>query len=172
VSRQHPKPLLANAGCSLLNYTALLDFSTRAWDSEAAESDESRWAKDLKALASTVEVSSHDIIGLLALISSSMINATPLPPYMKTPRPYELTEQIIREDREILGLHHILERGYAAFAVTQVCSRLLDDDLGKLLQNCRDLVGEVDFSFHIISSTASSSQTLLNADKNPKGKRD
>ena len=146
---------------------ALLDFSTRSWDA-----DSSQWAQDLRRLTSNLEIASHEIISLLTLISSSMTNAYPLPPYLKPPKPYQLTEQINQEDQDILSLQHILEPGYAGFAVTQVATRLLDDDLRELLKYTRELVGEVDFSFHIYSTTADSSQATLDTDMGLKGKRD
>ena len=42
----------------------------------------------------------------------------------------------------------------------QIASSLVSDDLGKLIKNVKELVGEVDFSFHIISSAESSDDSL------------
>ena len=62
-----------------------------------------------------------------------------------------------------------MEAGYANFAVTQVASSLISDDLAKLIENIRGLVGEVNFTFSPISK--GSSETLL-GEGGHKGKKD
>ena len=68
---------------------------------------------------------------------------------MKAPQPYELSNKLRVLDPDILSIRNVDEPGYAAFAVTQIASSLVSDDLGKLINNVRELVGEVDFTFHI-----------------------
>lgn len=39
------------------------------------------------------------------------------------------------------------EPGYSAYACLQVASSLITDDLARLVENVKELVGETDFSF-------------------------
>ena len=72
-------------------------------------------------------------------------------------------------DPGILGIEHFLEPGYAAFAVAQVTSKLISYDLTRILDIVKSLVGEVDFSVHVIPSANSSDETLAH-DKSSKDK--
>lgn len=55
-------------------------------------------------------------------------------------------------DHDILSLKHIAEPGYAAFAVMAISTRCIHMDLERLLAGVKRLVGELDFSFHIVST--------------------
>ena len=55
-------------------------------------------------------------------------------------------------DMDLLSVKHIAEPGYASFAVTQLGTKCVIDDLKKLLEDVRDLVGELDFSYHVVST--------------------
>ena len=61
------------------------------------------------------------------------------------------------------------EPGYSAYAVMQVASSLISDDLEKLVGSVRELVGETDFTFRV----GESDDTLTGDETNGgKGKRD
>lgn len=67
------------------------------------------------------------------------------------------------------------EPGYSAYAVLQVCSSLVTDDLRRLVEHVKDLVGETDFSFKVTDSTSSvDSGDTYGSDTvgNGKGKKD
>jgi hypothetical protein len=51
-------------------------------------------------------------------------------------------------DNDILSTRHVLEPGYAAFAVMQVSYTLLGDDLEGLLEEAKKLVGEATFDIN------------------------
>ena len=68
------------------------------------------------------------------------------------PEPFKLHTTLKELDREILGLKHAKEMGYSSYAVMQVASRLISDDLESLVNELRELVGEVDFSFTVNGS--------------------
>ena len=63
-----------------------------------------------------------------------MTNGNPLPPYLKAPKAYQLSEKLEALDPDILSVTHITEPGYSAFAVIQIASSLVSDDLGKLIE--------------------------------------
>lgn len=99
------------------------------------------------------------------MLSSSIQNAQPLPPYVHSPHRAQLSHKLEMVDPEILGLRHIAEPGYAAFAVMAVSTRCINMELERLLKAVKGLVGELDFSFHIVStreeSDTSSNETLV-----------
>jgi hypothetical protein len=51
------------------------------------------------------------------------------------------------------------QAGYAEFAVLQVCSLLVCDDIEGLVKSVSKLVGVVDFSYRVGSSSASTSSS-------------
>jgi hypothetical protein len=70
---------------------------------------------------------------MLSLLSASMANGQPLPPYMTAPQPYMLSRKLETLDPDILSLRHIDEPEYAIFAVFQVASRCILFELETLL---------------------------------------
>ena len=102
---------------------------TKVEDSSETES----WVHNLSLLIKSINITSHEITSMLSLLSASVVNGHPLPPYLKAPPPYQLTEKLEALDADILGISHIAEPGYAAFAVMQIASSLISDDLGKLI---------------------------------------
>jgi tRNA U38,U39,U40 pseudouridine synthase TruA len=93
---------------------------------------------------------------MLSLLSSSIQNGQPLPPYLKVPNPYQLSRKLEAVDSDILSLRHIAEPGYAAFAVMAISTRCISMDIERLLKAVKKLVGELDFSFHVVSTNTSS----------------
>ena len=53
---------------------------------------------------------------------------------MKAPEPYSLSARLEQLDPTILSATHILEPGYSAFAVMQIASSLVSDDIGRLIE--------------------------------------
>lgn len=60
---------------------------------------------------------------------------------------------------QILGMKHVVEEEYAGLAVLQVVTGCINMDLKKLLQAVKNLLGESDFSFHIVSAQNPSEQS-------------
>ncbi|KAI9716245.1 MAG: hypothetical protein M1812_005470 [Candelaria pacifica] len=158
---------------NILNYMSLMVYSTSTFSS-SQRSTESAWIKDLRLLIPSVNVTSREITSLLSLLSASLTNGQPLPPYLKAPEPYLLSRKLEALDKDILSVSHIAEPAYSAFAVMQVASRLIIDDLEKLIANVKAVVGEVDFSFHVISTSAAAnaSENTLWTQAGDKGKTD
>lgn len=103
------------------------------------------------------------------MLSSSITNAQPLPPYLHAPPAAQLSRQLELVDPEILSLKHIAEPGYAAFAVMCVSTRCIHMELERLLKAVKGLVGELDFSFHVVSTkeardSGTSNETLVPRD--------
>ncbi|KAF6238277.1 hypothetical protein HO173_003557 [Letharia columbiana] len=157
---------------NILNYLALISYSSHHFSQDpAASPDKASWLQDFTRLVGTLNATSQDVTSLLALLSSSVTNGNPLPPYLKAPPTYKLSQRLEELDADILSISHIAEPGYSAFAVMQIASSLVSDNLGKLIDNVKALVGEVDFSFHVIS-TADPSEETLSGKEGEKGKKD
>jgi len=152
---------------SLLEYMSIIEYATTAYShySRYYDADSHAWMDDLSRVRSNLEVTSQEISSVLTLLSSSIIGGNALPPYLKSPKPYLLTRRIQELDPDVLSVRHVTESGYAAFAVTQVASWLIHDDISKLLDMVKGLVGEVDFSFHAVGTGDDSDASSLVDDK-------
>ena len=91
------------------------------------------WIEDFARLVSSVNTTSQEITSILALLSAAVTNGNPLPPYLKAPQAYKLSTRLEELDSDILSIKHIAEPGYGAFAVMQIASSLVSDDLEKLI---------------------------------------
>lgn len=118
-----------------MNYLGLISYSTNNFSHDpAASPDKASWLKDFIHLIGRVDATSQDVTSVLALLASSVTNGNPLPPYLKPPPPYKLSQKLEELDPDILSVSHIAEPGYSAFAVMQIASSLVSDDLGKLIE--------------------------------------
>ncbi|OAL46435.1 hypothetical protein IQ07DRAFT_517996 [Pyrenochaeta sp. DS3sAY3a] len=182
---------------NIVNYTALLGYASQTFaqppsslppqspispSSPSSPSSDlnthasAHWQTSFRRVVSDAKVTSHEITSLLALLSSAIRSGQPLPPYLKAPPGYQLSRSLEAVDAGILGLRHVAEPGYAAFAVMAISRRCIHMDVEKLLVAVRKLVGELDFSFHVVStqesSAVSSSDTLARRSSRLSAKRD
>ncbi|CAN9248166.1 unnamed protein product [Alternaria alternata] len=162
---------------NIVNYTALLGYASQAFthpsfnhqsaDPTSPQTDEApfpdhhsaQWFNDFRRVILSAKVTSHEITSLLAMLSSSITNAQPLPPYLHAPPGAQLSRKLEMVDPEILSLRHIAEPGYAAFAVMSISTRCIHMDIERLLKAVKGLVGELDFSFHVVSTKGADSGT-------------
>ncbi|KAI1113209.1 hypothetical protein F5Y14DRAFT_418650 [Nemania sp. NC0429] len=63
----------------------------------------------------------------------------------------------IRQGHSLLDTRNMTQAGYAEFAVLQVCSLLVCDDLDGIVESVSKLVGVVDFSYRVDPSSAGTS---------------
>jgi hypothetical protein len=159
-----------------MNYVSLISYATQTWsmpftDSDSATPSHNAWLEDLAILLNEIGPTAHIFTSSLALLSASVTQGSALPPYMPLPEPYELSRKLEKLDKGILDSKHVEEPGYSAYAVMQVASSLVTDDLKRLVEDVKSLVGEVDFSFKVVSSEHSS-ETDITRENNKKGKQD
>lgn len=112
---------------------ALIAYASRSLDHEPS-ADRATWIEDLSRLVGSVDTTSQDITSTLALLSAAITNGNALPPYLKAPKAYNLSTRLEELDPEILSITHIAEPGYSAFAVMQIASTLVSDDMRKLIE--------------------------------------
>ncbi|KAJ5752596.1 hypothetical protein N7520_009513 [Penicillium odoratum] len=140
---------------NIVSYLSLLGYASDSMMRLNDDDDESGsvWMHDFRRLVGTAKVTTHEVTSLLCLLSASITNSQPLPPYLKTPRPYSFSKRLEALDKDILSIKHIAEPGFATFAVLQISTRCIVGDVERLMWQVKDLVGELDFSFHAVSTT-------------------
>ncbi|KAL4778599.1 hypothetical protein BJX76DRAFT_131446 [Aspergillus varians] len=145
---------------NIVNYLSLLGYASDSLKQlgNGDESD-SAWIHDLKRLIASARMTTHQITSVLCLLSASLTNQQPLPPYLKTPRPYSFSKRLEELDKDILSLRHIAEPGFATFSVLQISTRCIVGDVERLMKDVKALVGELDFSFHAMSTGQGSLST-------------
>lgn len=119
---------------SIVNYLSLLGYASEVLSKLGAEESESAWIHDFKTLITQARITTHEITSVLCLLSASITNRQPLPPYLKTPRPYSFSKRLEALDKDILSIRHMAEPGYAAFAVLQISTRCIVGDVDRLLR--------------------------------------
>ncbi|KFX90595.1 hypothetical protein V490_06378 [Pseudogymnoascus sp. VKM F-3557] len=143
---------------NIMNYLSLISYATQTWSSKQKEGSVSlappasdpalrrAWLNDLSVLLKDISPTSHQITSTLSLLSFSVSQGSTLPPYIQLPQPYYLNRRLEALDSGILDARHMEEPGYSAYACLQVASSLITDDLARLVESVKELVGETDFS--------------------------
>lgn len=141
---------------STLDFMALVSIASQAFPDLDHKTDNrehgSEWLANFRKLIGEANVTSESVTTLLSLLSASVTSGSPLPPYLRVPEPYLLAQKLDEMDQDILSVRHIAEPGYSSFAVMQIATRCMIDDLRKILQGVKELVGELDFSYHVVST--------------------
>ncbi|KAI7090836.1 hypothetical protein KC356_g1142 [Hortaea werneckii] len=143
---------------SALDFMVLISLASSAFNDLQQLDDRdhgSEWLANFRRLVNDAHVTSEAITTLLALMSASVSNSSALPPYLRVPEPYQLTRRLDEMDADILSVRHIAEPGYSSFAVIQIGTKCMLDDLRKILAGVKELVGELDFSYHVVSTADS-----------------
>ncbi|KAK3069551.1 hypothetical protein LTR53_012019 [Teratosphaeriaceae sp. CCFEE 6253] len=158
----------------VLQYTALMSHASMGLSlhNRFDGAEPSQWSRDFRKLAGQTSHTSHKITSLLALLSSSMSYGQPLPPYLEMPESFQIVKQVDALDPDLLSIRHIAEPEYSAFAVLQVCSQVISKDLKKLKMHVKNLVGEVDFTFHAVKSSREANDGASESSDDIKGKAD
>ena len=119
----------------ILNYLALISYASRGLAHESStDPNKSTWIEDFSRLIGSIQVTSQEITSTLTLLSAAVTNGNRLPPYLKAPRAYQLSQKLEALDPDILSISHMAEPGYSAFAMMQIASSLVSDDIGKLIE--------------------------------------
>lgn len=98
-----------NTKNSITNYLAIISYASRTFTHQSSSSK--AWVRDLSELLKTMDVRNHQVASLLCLLSTSIGNAQPLPPFLTIPEPFQLSKALEEKDPQILGLDHLGEPG-------------------------------------------------------------
>ncbi|GMF76818.1 unnamed protein product [Aspergillus oryzae] len=135
IGGRFPKKQYDSIIACIENYLSLLGYASdtllQIGDDEESNS---AWLHDFKRLVASAGVTTHEITSVLCLLSASITDRRPLPPYLKTPRPYSFTKRLEAMDKDILSLKHIAEPGFATFAVLQISTRCIGGDVERLMK--------------------------------------
>lgn len=139
-SKSKHRPVAKNYGFlmamnSIQNYMSLISYASKNLCENPTDAPtQQSWIKDFSRLLASVNVTSHEITSILALLSASVSSGSPLPPYLQPPQAFKLSERLEALDADILSINHISEPGYAGFAVMQTASSMISDDMRKLIK--------------------------------------
>jgi len=137
----------------ILNYSALMAYASNTFSLNTTPlAEKSKWSHDFRRLATTTTPTHNQIVSTLSLLSSSLTNNQPLPPYLQLPEPYAFVNKLHSIDADVLSVRHIAEPEYSAFAVIQICGGSVVGDVGRAVEIVGRLVGEMDFSFRALDT--------------------
>jgi hypothetical protein len=156
---------------SVVNYLTVITYASEAFTAARLSASSSEWLTQFAQSRAESSRKSHELITLLSLLSASLKNKQPLPPYLKPPGYFNLFDQAVGSDPNILGLENINEPGFRAFAVIEVSHVCMVDSVSNIFKHVRDLVGEVDFSYQVVGSSATSARTSYSALAGADGKQ-
>lgn len=161
---------------NILRYLSIMVYATESWRAgipSTRPNQDRVWLDDVAKLLDTVDPTTHTITSILTLLSASVTQGSALPPYIQLPQPFQLSRRLEALDSGILSSKHVEEPGYSAYAIIQVSSSLITDDIRRLVGHVKDLVGETDFHFKLGNESASSigSESTAVEGRNMKGKQ-
>jgi hypothetical protein len=156
---------------SVVNYLTVITYVSEAITNARLGKNSSEWLSQYSQSRSESNRKSHELITILSLLSASLKNKQPLPPFLKPPGHFNLFEQNMGSDPNILGLDNINEPGFRAFAVIEVAHVCLVDLVSNIVKHVRNLVGEVDFSYQVVESSVPFAGTSDEALSGADGKR-
>jgi hypothetical protein len=141
---------------SALNYLTIIAYASESFTTAQLDPERSKWLSEFAKSRSDTNHESHNITSLLALLSAAVRNGHALPPYLKAPTNFQLSDELVGGGTHVLDLSNLDEPGFRAVAVIEVAQRCLVDSVNRIVDDVKDLVGEVDFSYHIRNESASS----------------
>ncbi len=108
------------------------------------------WLSDFNHIVGSLQLTFQEVTTLLSMMSGAISTGKPLPPFLKVQKTYDLGLLLEGLDTDILSTRHVCEPGYSAFAVMQIATTMVVEDLNGLLSETKKLVGEVDFSADVV----------------------
>ncbi len=152
---------IADQQPSILRFTGMIAYVTKTFKElpentqvQTGDKEEGKrtgtWLEGFKHLVASLELTSHNVTSLLAILSGAISSGKPLPPYLRAPERCHIGEMLTTLDAGIMNTQHVCEPGYSAFAVLQVSTTMLAEDLADLLADAKKLVGEADFELDVV----------------------
>ncbi len=150
--------LKIGVGDSIVSYLTIIAYASEAFTAAHSDPDTSTWLSTFANSRYRTDHKSHTVTSLLTLLSASIRNGQPLPPYIKTPKHFGLANaSTVSDDTHVLGLHNLDESGFRAVAVIEVAHECLIDSVEVVVSLVRSLVGELDFSYDDLGMDLASS---------------
>ena len=156
---------------SIVNYLTVITYASEAFTAARLNASSTKWLSQFGKSSLEADVKSHQLVTLLSLLSASLKNKQPLPPYLNAPSYHSMFDQAVGTDAKLMGLENVNEPGFRAFAVIEVAHLCMVDSVSGIVKHVRDLVGEVDFSYQVVGSSGRTSNSALDGGGR-KGKAD
>ncbi|OBT67378.1 hypothetical protein VE03_03053 [Pseudogymnoascus sp. 23342-1-I1] len=137
---------------NIVNYLALIGFASKTFIAARKESPSPVWLTEFAKSRPETSMQAHKTTSLLILLSASIKNGKPLPPYLEVPTDSHLSEQVHGDKADNITFQNLNEPGFRALAVIKLAQSSVADSLIRIVEPVRELVGEVDFSYHIVDS--------------------
>ncbi|EWZ86355.1 hypothetical protein BFJ63_vAg13883 [Fusarium oxysporum f. sp. narcissi] len=132
----------------LLDYIALLSYSTQAWSLHGPHSQyyhtstrTREWMEDLASLLTSTNVLEERITVVLYQLSGAVATGQPLPRRIEPGKLYQLSKRLSQLDPAILDIRHIQDLGYSTYAVVEMISNMINHRVNVLTQSIENLVG-------------------------------
>lgn len=132
---------------ALISHTTDVDLSIA--NSDPGDSDpsvlEEKWIHQLARATSSSEFDSHMTTSLLCHLAGAISNSSELPPYLAPPEQFPLARKLREINAHAMNIDNIQDPDFSAFACMEVATSLIRSRLKYLVENVKDLVGEIDF---------------------------
>ncbi|KAH6664130.1 hypothetical protein B0J14DRAFT_494024 [Halenospora varia] len=134
---------------SVTNYLTIIAYASSSFPTAHTTST---WLSTFASARIRNHSESHNLTSLLSLLSASITNGQALPPYLKTPDSFRLSDEldIGGDGGTVLDLSNVDEPGFRAVAVVEVAQRCVVDSTERIVGMVRELVGEVDFGWRVV----------------------
>lgn len=133
---------------------SLLSYATQVWEVGGPMADyfhysarSHRWLSDLSKLIGPMSRSEEKITSILFTLSAAVSTGGALPPTIETPKPYQLSENLMSLDPDVLHIKHMQELGFSAYAVMDIISTMIAYRIIDLMKTTEKLVGVARFEF-------------------------
>lgn len=113
--------------------------------SEANSVKEERWIHQLARATKSADFDAHTTSSVLCHLAGAISTNSALPPYLSPPRSFLLALKVREMDVQAMHIDNIRHPEFLAFATMEVAASLISRKLGKLIEDVKDLVGEIDF---------------------------
>ncbi|KAF4954349.1 hypothetical protein FSARC_12162 [Fusarium sarcochroum] len=142
----------------LLDYIALLSYSTQAWSLHGPHSQyyhtstrTRKWMEDLATLLTSTDMLEERITVVLYQLSDAVATGHPLPRRIEPGKSYQLSQRLAQLDPSILDIGHIQDLGYSTYAVVEMISNMINHRVNILTQSIENLVGITYFDVDMYS---------------------
>ncbi|KAK4546746.1 hypothetical protein LTR36_001478 [Oleoguttula mirabilis] len=133
---------------SLLDYVALISYSTQAWSINGPHTQyfhhsthTREWMLDLAKLIGPANASTAAITAVLYQLSGAVSTGRSLPSKFELAKPYQLSQTLRHLDPAILHSERIPDLGYSTFAVVELMSKMIVSKIKGLTKSIEALVG-------------------------------
>ncbi|OBT88559.1 hypothetical protein VE02_03955 [Pseudogymnoascus sp. 03VT05] len=137
---------------NIINYLAVINFAPETFPAARRESPSPVWLLEFAKSRPEASAEAQSSTSLLILLSASIKNGRPLPPYLDVPSDSHLSEQIHGDKADIITSKNLNEPGFRALAAIKLAQSCMADSLSRIVDPVRELVGEVNFSYQIVDS--------------------